>query len=189
MSSSLVCAIDGIGKVLVEHSTKAKRLLITVSPSGVRVAVPAGLALSRGRDFALEKREWIRGHLGRMEALARAQEEALRGIPAATDRAKAREKIVGRLRELSSLHGLPFARVMVRNQKTRWGSCSARGTISLNIALARLPGELMDYVILHELVHTRIRGHKRNFWDALDALTGDARALRKALRRYCLDLL
>ena len=79
---------------------------------------------------------------------------------------------------------LPYAGVTVRNQKTRWGSCSMRGTISLNINLARLPGVLMDYVILHELLHTKVRGHGNGFWQRLDMLVGDARGLRGELGKY-----
>jgi hypothetical protein len=188
MSGSERFVIDGVGEVLVEHSKRAQRLRITVRPSGVRVAVPVGVALSRGRSFALANKEWIRGHLHQMDTIARAHAESAKGIEAITNRKKAREKILNRLDELSERHGLPYRSVMVRNQKTRWGSCSERKTISLNIKLARLPDELMDYVIIHELLHTRIRGHTKEFWRALDALVGDARRLRKELKHYCLDL-
>ncbi len=187
MSGSEKILIDGVGEVLVEHSRKAQRLRITVRPSGVRVAVPVGVALSRGRSFARANKEWIRGHLRRMDTIARAHAEEVNGIEVITNRKKAREKILKRLDELSEHHGLPYRSVMVRNQKTRWGSCSERKTISLNIKLARLPDQLMDYVIIHELLHTRIRGHTKEFWIALDALVGDARRLRKELKRYCLD--
>jgi predicted metal-dependent hydrolase len=188
MSGSERFSVDGVGEVLVEHSRRAQRLRITVRPSGVRVAVPIGVALSRGRSFALANKEWIRGHLLRIDTIAMVHAESAKGIEVITNKKEAREKIVKRLHELSALHGLPYGRVMVRNQRTRWGSCSARGTISLNIKLARLPEELMDYVILHELLHTRIRGHTREFWRGLDALVGDAGGLRKELRSYCVEL-
>jgi len=187
MSGSERFAIDGVGEVLVEHSKRAQRLRITVKPSGVRVAVPVGMALSRGRSFARANKEWIRGHLRRMDTIARHHVESARGIGVITNRKKAREKILKRLDELSEHNGLPYRSAMVRNQKTRWGSCSERKTISLNIKLASLPEELMDYVIIHELLHTRIMGHTKEFWRALDALVGDARRLRKELKRYCLD--
>jgi predicted metal-dependent hydrolase len=188
MSRSIRFTIVGVGEVLVEQSDRTHRLRITVRPSGVRVAVPRGLSLSRGMSFALAEKEWIRNHIHRMDTYAKAHAEVARYSFVITDMKKAREKIVKRLHELSALHGLPYGRVMVRKQRTRWGSCSTRGTISLNIKLARLPQKLMDYVILHELLHTRIRGHAREFWRALDALVGDAGGLRKELRSYCLDL-
>jgi predicted metal-dependent hydrolase len=179
-------SVDGIEEVLVEHSRRARRLRITVRPSGVRVAVPMGVPLSRGRSFALANREWIRRHFVKMCSTTQAQADEVRGIEVIPDR-NAREKILKRLDELSVRHGLPYCRAMIRNQKTRWGSCSAQGTISLNIRLAMLPDGLMDYVIIHELLHTRIRGHSGRFWKALDSLVGDARGLRKKLKSHCLD--
>lgn len=176
--------IEGIGEVLVERSAKARRLSITVRPSRVRVAVPAGIPLSRGRDFAIEKKDWIRHHLERVEWLCRAHDQECGHIPPLPDIPSARRKIVERLEELSTIHALPYRGVSVRSQRTRWGSCSVHGRISLNINLARLPERLMDYVILHELLHTRIRGHGKEFWKALDALVGDARAMRGEIQRY-----
>jgi predicted metal-dependent hydrolase len=64
-----------------------------------------------------------------------------------------------------------------------------RDTISLNINLVRLPEGLMDYVIIHELLHTKIRGHGNRFWQRLDMLVGDARGQRKELRKYSLALM
>jgi predicted metal-dependent hydrolase len=180
----MIFLIDEIGQLLIEHSTRAKRLSIRVSPAGVRVIVPPGVSLSRGKDFARSKKEWIRHHVARMDCIAQEQAATAMSAPAITDRKMARARIVRRLQELSEHYDLPYERVMVRSQKTRWGSCSGRNTISLNIKLARLPEELMDYVILHELVHTRIKGHGKRFWSRLDTLTGEARKLSKELRRY-----
>jgi hypothetical protein len=181
--------IEGVGRVLAEHSIRAERLSIRVSPAGVKVVVPRGRSLSRGKEFAESKAAWIRRHVHRMDCIVQAQTAAARSAPAIKDRKTAREKILRRLQALSELHGLPYERAMIRSQKTRWGSCSIRNAISLNIKLARLPEELMDYVILHELLHTKIRGHGRKFWDRLDRLTGDARSLRRELMNYSPALL
>jgi predicted metal-dependent hydrolase len=97
---------------------------------------------------------------------------------------KARRRLVSRLDELSQVHGYTYNRVFIRNQKTRWGSCSAKNNISLNLQLARLPVELMDYVILHELVHTRIKNHSQAFWDQLNGLVGEAKQLDRRLNEY-----
>ena len=180
--------LDGITEVIVEHSTKARRMSITVQPSRVRVAVPSAMPLSLGREFALARRDWIRSHLERMGSLHRTWVETMTGLPSLDDPAAARQKIIKRLKELSERYAMPYRRVSVRRQRTRWGSCGMHGSISLNINLARLPSELMDYVILHELLHTRIRGHGREFWQRLDMLVGDARALRKELGRYSIML-
>ena len=189
MSRTSTVYLECIGEVLVEHSSRARRVSIRVGLSGVRVAVPAGMPLSRGAAFALKKQDWIRHHLLRVESLARAQEEAARHLPHRMNRTEARRKIITRIHELSEMYGLPYTRVAIRSQKTRWGSCSLRNAISLNINLARLPDALMDYVIVHELLHTRIRGHGSEFWKTLDFLVGDSQKFRNELRKYSPEML
>jgi predicted metal-dependent hydrolase len=181
--SSHLLHLDDVGPVCIAHSRRAKRLRITVRPSGVRVSVPCKLPIEHGREFALLHQEWIRRHARRLARRVTAQEEAVRTLPA-IDEKVARARITQRLKELSTQHGLPYARFSIRRQKTRWGSCSGKGSISLNLALARLPRELMDYVILHELLHTRIRGHGEPFWRALERLNAQARSHRRELRCY-----
>lgn len=176
--------VEGVGDVLVERSERARRMSITVRASRVRVAVPVGVPLSRGRDFALSRVDWIRRHLERMRCMAVARRGERGGPAPLRDIPGARQKIIDRLAELSDLFALPYRGVTIRSQKTRWGSCSGAGTLSLNINLARLPDVLMDYVILHELVHTRVRGHGSLFWKRLEMLIADARGLRRELGRY-----
>lgn len=79
--------------------------------------------------------------------------------------------------------GFSYKRVHIRLQKTRWGSCSSRGTISLNARLLFLPLTLVDYVLLHELAHTRHLDHSRAFWALLNEHLPNARELAKELRR------
>jgi predicted metal-dependent hydrolase len=74
--------------------------------------------------------------------------------------------------------------VSVRSQRTRWGSCSRNGNISLNLRLVLLPEDLADYVILHELVHTRIPNHGRGFWEELGRHVGNGKAFASRLREY-----
>ena len=66
--------------------------------------------------------------------------------------------------ELVALHQFPVKRVCVRNQRSRWGSCSRRGTISLNWRLVQAPLFVRDYILLHELVHLRQMNHSHGFW-------------------------
>ncbi|HQP31865.1 MAG TPA: DUF45 domain-containing protein [Deltaproteobacteria bacterium] len=174
---------DDIGPISVVHSPRARRLRITVKPSGVRVSVPLGLSLEQGHDFARTHREWIGRHVMRMRQRERAQAAAVRDLPAVSD-ADARARIRQRLGELARQHGLSFTRLTIRHQKTRWGSCTRGGAVSLNIALARLPQQLMDYVILHELLHTRIRGHGSQFWTELERLHPQAFDHHRRLRCY-----
>lgn len=94
----------------------------------------------------------------------------------------ARQYFPVRLGMLAALHGLHYERVQIRGQRTRWGSCSSRGTISLNYKLLFLSPELVDYVLLHELAHTRHMNHSTAFWNQLSAMHADARRLDTMLR-------
>ncbi len=80
-----------------------------------------------------------------------------------------------RVHDLASRHGLRVKRVTVRDQNSRWGSCSSKGTLSLNWRLILLPPAIQDYVILHELAHLRVMNHSDRFWCYLQNL--DPRAL------------
>ncbi len=178
--------ISGVGPVLIENSKRARRLSITVRPfKGVRVAVPFGISLDRAEDFVRAKKEWVAKHVASMKKKEKHYIPLLHERNTIESRVSA-ETIRKRLAELAVQYGFTYNKVTIRNQKTRWGSCSARNNISLNVKLAQLPQDLMDYVLLHELVHTRIKSHSRSFWAALEEIIPDVRQLRIRLRGYFL---
>ncbi len=87
-----------------------------------------------------------------------------------------------RVHQLAGQHQLAVRRVMVRNQRSRWGSCSHRGTISLNWRLVQAPVFVRDYIILHELAHLREMNHSRRFWREVEALCPEFRAAERWLK-------
>ncbi|OFW61022.1 MAG: hypothetical protein A2133_04420 [Actinobacteria bacterium RBG_16_64_13] len=95
----------------------------------------------------------------------------------------AKRTLVPRLEELARQHRLEYGRVSVRQQRTRWGSCSRRKTISLNARLLFLPPAVVDYVLLHELCHTVEMNHSPRFWTLLGYRDHDCRVHRKVLRK------
>ncbi|MBN2284688.1 MAG: M48 family metallopeptidase [Deltaproteobacteria bacterium] len=184
MKSSLIIEMPGIGPVLFEHSQRARRLNITVRPvKGVRVAVPRGVSFTEARLFVSSKGTWIEKHLADIRAM-KEQVEPVADLGPGIGRNGARKLLLDRLAVLAKTHGFIYNKVTLRNQRTRWGSCSARNTISLNMKLVRLPEDLIDYVILHELAHTRVKNHGPDFWSLLDSLVGDAKDLQARLRNY-----
>lgn len=91
------------------------------------------------------------------------------------------------LDEWSQRYNLPYNKVKINGARTRWGSCSAARTINLSCYLMLLPPHLMDYVLLHELTHTREMNHGPKFWALLDSMTGGpgtAKSLRAELRNF-----
>jgi len=184
MANAITANIKGIGPVLFERSKRAKRVSISVKPfKGVRVAVPHGFSLKKALQFAQTKADWIKTHLDKMQQYER--EGYFDSIPAdSIDREKARTQLTRRLQQLAKHNGFSYNRVFIRNQRTRWGSCSSRNNISLNMKLVRLPDELIDYVILHELVHTHRKDHSKDFWTDMDRLVGNGKKMASRLKGY-----
>jgi predicted metal-dependent hydrolase len=109
------------------------------------------------------------------------------GIQAAW-RKEARKYLPVRLSELSRKHQFPYNRVIIKNNKTRWGSCSQKNNINLSLHLMRLPDHLVDYILLHELAHTLHKNHGRRFWKDMEKICPNARSLDKELRRYRIEI-
>jgi predicted metal-dependent hydrolase len=100
-------------------------------------------------------------------------------------RIEAAKYLPERIHMFSGKFNLTFQKISVRDNKSRWGSCSRENNINLNIHLMRLPQHLCDYVILHELAHIRYKHHQKTFWLFLDTITqGKARILDKELNNY-----
>ncbi|MFC2035515.1 M48 family metallopeptidase [Chloroflexota bacterium] len=168
--------------MLFEKSRRAKRVIISIRVSkGARVAVPIRTSFKKAIEFVFLKKEWIQKHLVKIGENEN-REEAFTGYPLVTDKAAKRKRLITRLYHLAEAYGFACNNVSIREQKTRWGSCSHKNNISLNLKLAFLPKELIDYVMLHELVHTRIHNHSRAFWAELDTYVGDGKAMSKRLR-------
>ena len=89
---------------------------------------------------------------------------------------------------LADKFSFQYNKLSLKNIKSRWGSCSRKNNINLSIHLMRLPDHLIDYVILHELIHTVHHNHSAGFWNLLDDASGGAKRLDKELRKYRLSI-
>jgi len=188
MIDSHTINIEGIGQIILKYSKRVKHVNISVKPySGVQVAVPYGVSFKKAEEFVHMKTEWIQRHL---DKISRYEEErsAVQDSFNDIDEAEARRMLTSRLIQLAEKHSFTYNRVSIRNQRTRWGSCSHKNNISLNMKLIKLPDELIDYVILHELVHTRKKDHSKAFWVELDELVGNGKIMASRLRSYGLGL-
>ena len=172
--------LDGIGLVHFYTSKKAKRLIISIKKNNeIKVAVPIHINLNKAVDFAQSKINWIK----------KTQDKISKKIIITNNdycKSYAKKILVERLNEISNDTGLSYNKVSIRNQKTRWGSCSSLNNISLNIKLIALPPRLMDYVIFHELVHTVERNHSKNFWNLLNKYLPKSNQLNKELNNYAI---
>ena len=100
-------------------------------------------------------------------------------------RFEAKKILPPKLQYLAEKYGFQFQKVTIRNNKRNWGSCSSKNNISLNLQMMKLPDNLIDYILLHELVHTEIKNHGENFWKKLNNITNNqARELAKQVKQY-----
>ena len=97
-------------------------------------------------------------------------------------RKQAKAYLTRRVTSLAAEHGFHFNDIRFSNAGTRWGSCSSKGTLSLNIWLMQLPFELIDYVLIHELCHTRQMNHSPQFWLQVEAILPNYKELRRTLK-------
>lgn len=147
----------------------------------VRVRSPHGVTRTQVERFLEEKRDWIKRH---QEQVLRAQ----RNSPAITEEerregiALAKERIPVRVAYFAKIMGVTYGRITIREQKTRWGSCSEKGNLNFNWQLILMSEDVMDYVIVHELAHRIEMNHSRAFWSVVERVLPDYRERRRRLK-------
>ena len=95
---------------------------------------------------------------------------------------KALKFIPERVEYYAELMGVSYGRITIREQKTRWGSCSCKGNLNFNWKLMLMPPEILDYVVVHELAHRKEMNHSRDFWKIVEQVLPDYQERRKRLR-------
>ena len=100
-------------------------------------------------------------------------------------RFEAKRLLPVRIAELARRNGFSYNKVTIRNNRRNWGSCSSQNNISLNLQMMKLPVHLIDYILLHELAHTKIKNHGPKFWELLNEISGGkARELAREVKKY-----
>jgi len=186
---SKIITIDGVGEAMFVRSRRARKLSLTLEEgSRLRVAVPYWVSYKEARSVLEKNLSWVYRFIGKMK---KAKEEHSRLLLRDREMSSgaAKRNLKSKLSRLALEYGYEYEKVQIRSQRTRWGSCSHKNNISLNIKLIKLPEELVNYVILHELVHTRVKNHKNAFWSELEKVLPNAKILDKTLRKYQLALL
>lgn len=164
---------------------RARRYVIRVRPDGsVRVTVPRWGSRGQAELFAEQQRPWIDRQKARIEAGRNTggmvyTPEAVREL-----RRRAVRELPVRLSVFAERHRLAVSRVSVRNQRSRWGSCSPSGHICLNWRLVLMPDTVRDYVLVHELMHLRRLDHSPQFWRLVAHACPDYEHSRRWLREH-----
>lgn len=126
-----------------------------------------------------EKEPWITKHMEQMRMKKAAYDaEEIQYLPNEEIQKLAREAleyIPQRVQYFAKLVGVTYGRIMIRNQRTRWGSCSSKGNLNFNCLLMLTPPEVIDYVVVHELCHRKEMNHSKDFWKEVEKVLPDYR--------------
>jgi predicted metal-dependent hydrolase len=168
----------------IRESARARCLRITIYPGGELAAtLPRGMNLENLENFLKQKADWI---LRKMKLDQKRKPSLL--LPKASRREylarkkEAFELVENKIDYFRSVYNLCPARISIRNQKSRWGSCSRKGNLNFNYRLVHLPEKYQDYVVVHELCHLKEFNHSRKFWDLVGQAIPDYRKIRKEIR-------
>ena len=166
-----------------------KTMSIQIKTDGkVIVRTPYGISKYQVQMFIEEKKQWIEKHLKeiserQMSNKILSEEERLKGVQ------KALCVIPERVEYFAEMMNVTYGRITIREQKTRWGSCSSEKNLNFNWKLILAPPEVLDYVVVHELCHRLEMNHSPRFWAQVERVLPDYKVSRKWLREHGNELM
>ncbi len=174
--------------------SERKTLSVSIQPDcTITVRAPRSVSDSQIRRFLIEKQHWL---ITKYLEAKQKQETIPCSDLTDTQRAAltrryidaAKEYFPKRVAYFHQFTGGTYSRITIRDQKTRWGSCSSKGTLSFNWRLMLAPPAILDYVVVHELCHLRHMDHSPAFWQAVGEVFPDYASARKWLRKHGQEL-
>lgn len=168
--------------------SRRRTIRIEVHADGnVIVRTPLRMSSAEINRFIEEHEDWIRQKLD----FVRQKSDNRHGTGAPPVECLSKQELDNikdtfekRVQYYCDIMNVSVGRITIRNQKTRWGSCSSKGNVNFNYQLYYMPHELMDYVIVHELSHRRHMNHSAEFWAEVEKYCSEYRIYRKQLKEY-----
>lgn len=165
--------------------SRRRTMSLEVTPDGrVLVRAPYGMPEAEIRRFVAQKADWIQNHVDkameRNRQLSRLRKLTPDDLQVLADQAL--EILPKKVAYYARIMGVTYGRITIRNQRSLWGSCSAKGNLNFNCLLMLTPEEVQDYVVVHELSHRREMNHSERFWRQVEAILPDYREARKWLK-------
>ena len=175
--------------------SRRKTCAVSISADGeITLRLPLGTSEAQICRLLTDKQHWIITHY--LEAVKHRESRPVSDLTDAQRTAlekryveAAKEYCPKRAAHFLPLTGGSFERITIRDQRTRWGSCSARGTLSFNWRLMLAPPAVLDYVVVHELCHLTHMDHSKDFWALVESVCPDYRTHRKWLKEHGQELI
>ncbi len=172
---------------ILRVSKKAKRMRLAVYHGGdFVVTVPKYTDELFIKKVLLKKAQWIIKKIEYFKKFAPAKSAAVTLLHYEEHHEMALNFAKERVAHWNQFYGFAYQKISVKNQKTRWGSCSKKGNLSFNYRVAFLPISLADYIIVHELCHLKAFNHSQNFWSLVTQTTPHHKKIRKELKQMSL---
>lgn len=150
------------------------------------VSAPRWISNSSIERFVFEKAQWIIEKVEAFKKSGNGENKLLRNRSQKEykeNKKQAFELIKEKLEDFNAFYGFSYGGISIRNQRTRWGSCSKSGNLNFNYKLIFLPPKMADYIVVHELCHLEEFNHSRDFWNLVSKTFPDWREIKKELRR------
>ncbi len=151
--------------------------------SSVVVTMPRGVTENIVERFLIEKADWLLGKINFFNQIKDSYISKLTKEDYLKNKEKAFLVISERVEVLNKVYGFKFNKIFIKNQKTRWGSCSGKGNLNFNFKILFLPDSLRDYIIVHELCHLGEFNHSRRFWNLVAQTFPDFREIKNELKK------
>lgn len=167
--------------------SKRKTLAIEIRPDmRVVVRAPEKIPQKEIIKFVEEKQNWIKKHIAQMyfkaeEIKKQKKEPALTNADIEKLCQKALSVIPDKVKYYAEIMEVTYGKITIRNQKTRWGSCSSKGNLNFNCLLMLMPDKVLDYVVVHELCHLKQMNHSKKFWMEVEKYMPDYKSYKKWL--------
>src|SRR3989338_413093 len=164
-------------------SKRSRGVRLAVHGDGsVVVTAPRWICKRMVQRFVVEKSDWILDKLRRVSTRPKKILDTRSRSEYLEHKERARILVARRLEYFNAQYGFAYKRISIRNQKTRWGSCSKQGNLSFHYKIAFLPENLADYIVVHELCHLKEMNHSKQFWDLVARALPDHKERRKQIR-------
>ena len=172
-------------KYSVKKSRRAKRMRVAVYCDGsVVVTTPFGVGESIAGKFIEEKKLWILKKLDYFKQNDSTFMRKYSKVDYQKHKDEAMDLVVARVEYFNKEGGFVYNKIFVKNQKTRWGSCSRKGNLNFNYKIVFLPKQLSDYIIVHEMCHLKEFSHSKKFWNLIENMLQDYKETRNELRNH-----
>lgn len=173
----------------IRKSKRAKRLRLAVYCDGsVVVTSPVDAQLYRIQEYVTEKRRWIYEKLDFFRGVQNDLSRRLSNADYAECKDEAKQLVTRRVEHFMKMYDVTYNVINIKNQKSRWGSCSKKRNLNFNYKIIFLPQEIQDYVIVHEICHLIEFNHSKKFWQLVEKAIPGFNDLKRQLQSFDLNI-